>query len=411
MCGRRFGKTILGISQAQETAIHGGSIGWFSPSYKYAVEPWDDLVHRLRPMAKDVSEQERRMVLLNGGVVDVWTCDHPDPGRGRFYDLVVIDEAGIIRNLDTIWEQAIRPTLVQKAGKALFLGTPKGRTHFFSQLFGKAQSETDWAAFRAPTSDNPYIPREEIERERRTMHPAIFAQEYEGIPADDGGNPFGLDAIKEAATLTSLEGEPVIWGWDFARAQDWTVGIAVDRSYRVVRFHRWQLKPWGETKADVKTLTKGHPAWGDSTGIGDVIVEDLQRAGMALQGYKFTPASKQQLMERLAAAIQQRLVKIPVDGPIRAELEAFGFEYTAHGVRYSAPEGLHDDCVMALALAVYGRDQYGNIPPPKGPIQHDDDTHPGFTEQGVRRPPWDREPEEAPRGWRNRGQPIKLSED
>src|SRR3990167_604753 len=103
MCGRRFGKTILGITEAQQVAIEGGAVWWFAPTYKYAVEPWDDLVHRLRPMAKDVSEQERRLVLLNGGVIDVWTCDHPDPGRGRFYDLVVIDEAGIIAKLDMIW--------------------------------------------------------------------------------------------------------------------------------------------------------------------------------------------------------------------------------------------------------------------------------------------------------------------
>jgi hypothetical protein len=56
-------------------------------------------------------------------------------------------------------------------------------------------------------------------------------------------------------------------------------------------------------------------------------------------------------MEGLAVAIQQREITFP-EGPITNELNAFEYEYTRTGVRYSAPEGMHDDCVMALALAV-----------------------------------------------------------
>jgi len=56
----------------------------------------------------------------------------------------------------------------------------------------------------------------------------------------------------------------------------------------------------------------------------------------------------------LAMVIQSDEITYP-SGAIVAELDAFMFEYTRTGVRYSAPEGVHDDCVMALALAVYGR--------------------------------------------------------
>jgi hypothetical protein len=93
------------------------------------------------------------------------------------------------------------------------------------------------------------------------------------------------------------------------------------------------------------------PALVDSTGVGDAIVEGLQKQCPGVEGFKFTAPSKQQLMEQLAVAIQQGEVAFP-DGPISMELEQFEYQYTRAGVRYAAPEGLHDDCVCALALAV-----------------------------------------------------------
>jgi hypothetical protein len=98
-------------------------------------------------------------------------------------------------------------------------------------------------------------------------------------------------------------------------------------------------------------MSKDCPALGDSTGVGDPIVEAIQRlAGEKFQGYHFTQSSKQKLMEGLVMAIQSRLVWYP-PGVIVQELEQFEYEITRTGVRYSAPAGYHDDCVCALALA------------------------------------------------------------
>ena len=91
---------------------------------------------------------------------------------------------------------AARATLVKRRGSAWFYGTPKGRQHGFTVLFAKGESgDKDWLSFRAPTRDNPYIPLEEIEAARRDMPEPAFLQEFEGIPADDGANPFGMSAI------------------------------------------------------------------------------------------------------------------------------------------------------------------------------------------------------------------------
>lgn len=398
MFGRRWGKNVAGIDEAMEDALNGKRVGWFEPTYKYFVEAWRDICTRLAPVTKQKDDAEKRLELLTGGIIEGWTCDTPDPARGRAYHKVIVNEAGIIRNLLAIWQESIRPTLTDFGGRALFLGTPKGRTHDFSMLHAKASSDQDWEAFRGPTSDNPWIPKSEIEAARRDLPPQVFAQEYEGIPADDGGNPFGLDAIK-ACTMTddqwakAKKAEPVAWGWDFARAQDYTVGIGVGRHYEVTRLARWTMKPWHETYDEVTKATGRTPSWGDSTGIGDVVLESLQRRGCPIQGVQFTGSSrpsafaavtagtKQKLMERLASAIQGRTIRFPA-GVVASELETFGYEYTRNGVRYTAPEGFHDDCVVALALAVYGRDHVVIEDIPTDAFEPD--THPGFTAWGER---------------------------
>lgn len=358
MCGRRWGKSIDGEEWIEDGAVDGLSCGWFAPTYKYVTEVWDSMTYRLGPAITSVDKQQKRIELHGGGVIEMWTLDTPDPGRSRKYHRVVIDEAGIARGLMTIWQQSIRPTLTDYRGDAWFYGTPKGRTHDFTQLFAKGESgDEGWLAHRAPTRENPHIPADEVEAARRDMPEGAFLQEYEGIPADDNANPFGQSALL-ACVAPMSDKAPVVWGWDFARAQDWTAGIGLDESGAVCRFERWQHLPWGETRAGVVNATKPTLAVGDSTGIGDAIVEDIQRAGVPMEAYTFTPKSKQSLMQRLAGAIQAKEITYP-DGVIRAELETFAYEYTAHGVRYSAPDGLHDDCVMALALALYGYDTYG----------------------------------------------------
>jgi hypothetical protein len=357
MCGRRWGKSMDAIEWVCDGALEGESCALMAPTYKYLLELWRDVTKRLRPLAEQggrVSEQEHRIDLPNGGVVECWSLESPDPGRGRKYHRVAIDEAGLIAGLEDIVQQAIRPTLVDYRGSCWLYGTPKGRKHGFVVLFAKGeQGENGWLSFRAPTRDNPYIPADEIEAARREMPPAIFAQEFEGIPADDGANPFGLDAIRACiAPLSELP--PIVYGWDFARAQDWTVGIGLDKHGTVSRFHRWQHRPWKESLDDVCRLNGATMAYGDSTGIGDVLVEDIQRREIPMAGVSFSRSKKQQMMERLRSMIQLGQLRFP-DGPIVTELSAFEFEYIADGkggVRYVSP--IHDDTVMALALACQG---------------------------------------------------------
>ncbi len=350
--GRRWGKTTFGMQLGIETAIHGRKCGWFAPSYKYLADPVREFERALKPVLKRHDRVEKRMEFSTGGSIDFWTLEDVDAGRGRSYDRIVIDEAGFAPNLLEAWRASMRPTLADRKGSALFLGTPKG-TGDFHRLFLEAESDTTgaWKAFRIGSVANPYIDPDEIKDAKKMLPPEIFAQEFEGIPAEDGGNPFGINAIR--ACIGPLSTAPVeCYGVDLAKSQDWTVIIGLDGEGRVAHLDRWQA-PWNVTRERLARLIGDKSAQIDSTGVGDPIVEDLRKVCRRVEGFKFTSQSKQQLMEGLQIAISTSEIRFP-DGWLRAELESFGFRYSGRSVSYEATVG-HDDGVCALALAVLAR--------------------------------------------------------
>jgi hypothetical protein len=210
----------------------------------------------------------------------------------------------------------------------------------------------------------------EIDDARDTLPVAVFRELYEAEPSDDEGNPFGYAAIRACIEPLHAECMPFVWGWDFARSTDWVVGLALCLHGAVCRFHRWNQSQLPETRVAnpapgdaneaywkvtirmARDLTAGVPAMNDSTGPGGPVDQALN-AGCTVpnfEGYVYSSTSKQLLMEGLAVAIQSREVSYP-EGVVSLELEAFEYVYTRTGVKYSAPEGMHDDAVCALALA------------------------------------------------------------
>jgi len=351
--GRRWGKTTFGQQIAIDDALSAQPVGWFAPSYKYLADPMREFERALKPIIRRIDRVEKRMELLNGGSIDFWTLEDGDSGRGRSYRRVIIDEAGFAPNLLDAWRASIYPTLADRRGGALFLGTPKG-TGDFHKLYLQAERDDtgDWRAFRLGSAANPHLDPGEIEIARRMLPTQIFDQEMLGIPADDGGNPFGIDAIRKCIGAMSTA-DPECWGVDLAKSQDWTVAVGLDRDGCICRLERWQSS-WNVTREKLSRMIGDRPAQIDSTGVGDPIVEDLRKVCRRAEGFKFTSQSKQQLMEGLQVAIQTQEIRIP-DGWLRAELDSFGFRYSGRGsVAYEATVG-HDDGVCALALAVLAR--------------------------------------------------------
>jgi hypothetical protein len=352
------GKTLGAIVWIIEEMLNGGGNGkvywWVAPIYPQAKIAFTRMKRMLPQGAYEVNEAELRITLFNGAVIFFRSADNSDALYGEDVWAVVIDEAS--RSKDNTW-YAVRSTLTKTGGKARMIGNVKGRSNWFYKLCRQAQTGKDpdmqFHSINAQDAvDAGIFPAKELESARRDFkgREDAFDEIYFNIPAADGGNPFGMKNIHRNRIMDISDLPPVCWGWDLARSVDWTVGIALDKNGHVCDFERFQL-PWTATKLKIIECTGNTRALIDSTGVGDAIVEDLQRAIPNVEGFKFTSLSKQQLMEGLMAALSQDLIKIP-EGDIITELEYFEFKHTATGTRYSAPDGLHDDCVMALALAV-----------------------------------------------------------
>jgi hypothetical protein len=305
------------------------------------------------------NKSERWIKLNRGGRVDFWSLEHQrvgatKAGRGRKYALAWIDEAALDPNLEDNWNKAIRPTLTDLRGSAWFTSTPKGRDGFYRLHLNGLQGKPGWASWTMPTSTNPVIAPEEIVEAEADLPQAAFQQEFLAEFLADAANPFGMSFI-EACVIPELADGPVVcWGVDLAKHSDWTVAVGLNDAGDVCAFQRWQ-SDWRNTMSRVSAMVKHTPALIDQTGVGDAIVEELTRRCYGVEGFTFTNASKQILFEGLATTIQKREVQFP-DGVLRFELDSFIYEYTPSGkVRYTAPDGCHDDCVDALGLAVMCR--------------------------------------------------------
>ncbi|MGH6878780.1 MAG: terminase large subunit domain-containing protein, partial [Rhizomicrobium sp.] len=246
----------------------------------------------------------KTVTLINGAVVWFKSGDKPDSLYGDDVHAAVIDEASRFKE-DAFF--AIRTTLTATRGPIRIIGNVKGKKNWFYKLARRAQKGDAVMAYHKLTAVDAIragvISQAEVEDARATMPEHVFRELYYAEASEDGSNPFGDSHID--ACLAPLSNKPPRWwGWDFAKKLDYTVGIALDEDGKVCRFERFQHVPWGETMNRVVSWTGNTPALADSTGVGDPIVEQIQRQlGQTFQGYQFTSPSKQKLMEGLAVGI------------------------------------------------------------------------------------------------------------
>lgn len=347
MCGRRFGKSL--IAQAisiKEAAESANTVAYITPTYQLAKIFFDSIIKDLPNDIFTCNKSELLIHFVTGGSIRFFTGERLDSMRGLKFHMVIVDEASYIPNLEDGWLNSIRPTLTDYKGKAIFLSTPKGKNFFYS-LFMRS-GEPEWQSFKYSTYDNPHIDASEIDSARAQLPSVVFEQEYMANPAENAANPFGSQHINNCIRpLSALPAE--YYGIDLAKSVDWTVIIGFDKQGQVAHLERFQ-KDWSQTKQTIMQIDRNKPVVIDSTGVGDAIVEDLQRHFNRMVGFKYTSTSKQQLMEGLASAIHKGEIGYP-DGHIPQELAIFEYIFTPTGVKYSAPSGFHDDCVNALALA------------------------------------------------------------
>lgn len=180
--GRRFGKTVLLTWLAGRCAIKGGKVAICAPQYKQLAEPWNAILDFLYAAVSNSNKTEGSIRLLSGGKIDFWALnDNELACRGREYDLVLCDEIAFSKDeqMTRIWERSIKPTMLTTKGTAWMFSTPNGvnTENFFWQICN--ESERGWKFHHAPSRNNPYVPMDELEKERKANHELVWLQEYE----------------------------------------------------------------------------------------------------------------------------------------------------------------------------------------------------------------------------------------
>lgn len=181
-CGRRWGKTVVGIDRAirgRKGLLAGFPVGWFAPDYKLLKQAWRDIRGILRDVAVSASDQDKRIEIVNGAVLECWAFDrNPDAGRSRRYGTVIVDEAAHCANLEESWGKAIRPTLTDFKGDAWFISSPNGPS-YFSKLYQRGiDGRVGWRSWTQTSYDNPHIAPSEIDAARDDIGDWAFEQEY-----------------------------------------------------------------------------------------------------------------------------------------------------------------------------------------------------------------------------------------
>ena len=188
--GRRFGKSFLAINELAKFARHPNrKCLYVAPSYRMARQIiWEDLKNFLRNVKwiKRVNESELTIYLVNNSQIMLRSADNPDSIRGIGVDFLVLDEAADIPKLEDTWQAVLRPTLSDRQGHALIIGSPKGR-NFFYDMWVQGGATEDWQSFQFTTLEGLRVPQEEITAAKRDMDERTFQQEYEARFVDYAG--------------------------------------------------------------------------------------------------------------------------------------------------------------------------------------------------------------------------------
>lgn len=328
----------------------GANYWWVAPVYSQAKIAFDRLKRVIVESGEFTINISNLTILCpNGSIIHFKSADNPDNLYGEDVYACVFDE--FTRAREEAWF-ALRSTLTKTRADVKLIGNCKGRQNWGFKLGAKARAgEPNYAYFKITAWDAVeagILEREEVEQAQRDLPENVFKELYLAEPQEDGSNPFGYDYI-DSCTVSSLSTDAEYFGIDLAKYKDWTVIIGLNGEGKIAHFERFQ-KDWEQTTARIIEVIGNKKCCIDSTGVGDPIVERVQKVCRNVEGLKYTNDTKQKLMEGLAVSIQKGEITV-LDGILTDELKAFEFSYNGGRVKYEAPQGFTDDCVNALALA------------------------------------------------------------
>lgn len=395
--GRRWGKTEWAAHEALMAAIlkPDQMVWWVANSDKNVRRGYRKVLSQLptsllaRP-APSAKANDRVLEFKNGSMIEFYTAGTPDSLAGEGLNFLVVDEAALIDEM--VWYQLLRPTLSDKDGRAIIISTPRGRNWFWKLWRRGQQPGKEYASWHFTSLDNPIISSEEVEDARRTLPKMLFEQEYMAEFLQNAASWFTIPDSQVTHDLVDPAGW-VMLGIDLAKKEDFTVVSGCNAETRMpCVYDRWNEISWTTQlellsdeidRLEANPRVEGVTICVDSTGLGDVVYDNLDDLGYDVIPVNFGAGSQKELMaKQLSADIEQK--RAWVFDSMLDEFESYEYNFTPSGrMQFEAADG-HDDKVSAKMLENWGcvheappgvKVHQGERPEPKA-LHHEDYTTP-----------------------------------
>jgi hypothetical protein len=378
-CGRRWGKTDANVQRifywmTQNPGLYWWvGLSWKSASMKRAWREVKNIGSRAL-MAMGVRPRHYINNTTNEitipGLGEIWfrSAENPASLAGEGIRGAVFDEFTLAREI--VWTEYLQATLLDFGGWVSFCGVPKGQNWGAALWYGAAD-KPDWLQLHATSYDNPIIDDALIDaiRDDPNTPEFFFRQEYLAEILSADGQVFRR--INQAAVAEPIDGRgegdyaTYVAGVDIATQIDFTVvsvfNADTQEQVYMDRFNRVDYTVLEERLESIYRRFGLTAMMVEVTGVGRPVVDHLMQRGLTVIPFSTTNATKTAIIQKLAGAFEHGAIRI-LDNKIQtSELLSFEGKQLSGYWRYGAPEGRHDDTVMAMAIAWEAAGRYSSL--------------------------------------------------
>lgn len=381
--GRRAGKTTLAAKVACKKLKEGRRVLLASTTQDQADAFWEKCkawLSEVMEIGLVLKNEQRRILTMpsSGGRIKVKTASDADGLRGDYADFLVLDECALLA--PDAWEKVGAPMLLDNDGDAWFISTPRRRNWFF-HLYQKAMADESgrWKAWHFTSYDNPHLSTDALDELQSDMTDEDIEQEIKAIFLEGQGSVFtNIDACLHAPRNTTPASHysvdensrrvphEFVGGIDWAQSGDYTclsvACVQCRAEVALVRFNQIKYSVQRDRIKDLHDVWQPYTWLAEANSMGQPNIEALQEEDYPVTAFWTTGTSKPPLIKALKRAFEKEEFQWLDDPIAKGELEAYEQKISSDGKpTYSAPEGLHDDSVVARALTLRASNMWGSL--------------------------------------------------
>ena len=358
--GRQFGKSLL----AQNIMLYwllktpNQKAAWIAPVYNQCKKIFQELTNASHQIIASQNKADLTITFINGSTLQFLSTENYSSIRGFSFHYMVLDEAAFIR--EEAINEAVMPTLTAIGKKCLIISTPKSKNWFYHYFLKGNTSSDVYISFKGISRDNPYVNKDFIIEQQKSLPKDIYEQEYNAEFTDAGQDVFtGVEDVCILKTWNEqARGTRYFVGVDLGLSNDYSVLTIIDESGTVCYMERVNGTSYTDIGRTFSNIIRRYPISGgyvEVNGPGQPVFELLHSQEKKLKPYVTTNESKAQGIRTLIYDIQEQKLELPskeLFPHLYTELNAYTYKINATGtISFNAPSGLNDDCVMSLMLA------------------------------------------------------------